>query len=47
MTSLASRSARSDRPAPEVPDAATITMSCGSARPAATTGTSARIAAVA
>ena len=34
-------------PAPEVPEAATTTTSAGSARPAATSGASARIAAVA
>ena len=47
ITSLASRSVRSDRPAPDVPDAATTTTSPGSASPAATSGASARIAAVA
>ena len=38
---------RSERPAPDVPEAATITMSAGSARPAASSGASARIEAVA
>ena len=47
ITSLASRSGRSARPAPEVPEAATITMSSGSARPAASSGASATMAAVA
>ena len=47
MTSLASRSARGERPAPEVPEAATITMSAGSTRPAASSGASARIDVVA
>ena len=47
MTSVASRSGRGERPAPDVPEAATITMSAGSARPAASSGASARIDAVA
>ena len=46
-TSVASRSGRSERPAPDVPEAATITMSARSARPAASSGASARIEAVA
>ncbi len=47
MTSVASRSGRSERPAPDVPEAATITMSDGSTRPAASSGARARMAAVA
>ncbi len=47
MTSLASRSWRSERPAPEVPEAATITMSSGSTSPAASSGARARIDVVA
>src|SRR5258706_24862 len=47
MTSLPSRSARSDRPAPDVPEAATTTTSSAATRPAPTTGARARVAAVA
>ena len=47
ITSLASRSGRGERPAPDVPEAATITMSDGSTRPAVSSGARARIAAVA
>ncbi len=47
MTSLPSRSARSDRPAPEVPEAATTTTSSAATSPAATSGARATIAAVA
>ena len=47
MTSLPIRFGAGARPAPDVPEAATITMSAGSASPLASSGASARIDAVA
>ena len=47
ITSVASRPGRGVRPAPEVPDADTATMSAGSASPAASSGARARMTAVA
>ena len=47
MTSLPSRDSVAFRPAPEVPDAATTTMSAGSTSPAASSGASASATAVA
>ena len=47
MTSLPIRLAVAARPAPDVPEAATMTMSLGSASPLASSGARARIDAVA
>ena len=47
ITSLPSRCVFADRPAPDVPDAATTTTSSGSATPAAISGARASVIAVA
>ena len=47
ITSLPSSAALADRPAPEVPDAATTTTSAGSTSPAASSGASPRTTVVA